>query len=173
MILYNRTLLDTHQIESQLLRHVNGWPHEAIRVYVRYSRSSAFSGSCYYDTGKLYINLGRKVRYPYKLPARIAKAETRGRYWFRQCHYVVLQDAYQLVLYVFLHEFYHWLVKQAGRNLRQKEAMCDRFAARILVDCYGAQVIDNQDKVIPRSTWDWQDVEAFVARAACSQAEST
>lgn len=165
MILHNLTLLDTGRLESLLLRHIQGWPHEIIRVHVRYSRSAAFSGSCYYDTGKLYINLGRNVRYPYQLPARIAKAQTRGRYWFRARHFVLLHDAYQLVLYVFLHEFYHWLVKQAGRNLRQKEAMCDRFAARILIDCHGAQVLDDKGKAVPRSAWDWQDVEGFVGKA--------
>jgi hypothetical protein len=169
MILHNRTLLDAGRLEPLLLRHVEVWPHGSVRVYVRYSRSAAFSGSCYYDTGNLYINIGRNVHYPYQLPARIAKAQTRGRYWFRPVHFVLLQDAYQLVLYVFLHEFYHWLVKQAGRNLRQKEAMCDRFAARILVDCHEARVLDKRGKSVPRSTWDWQNVEAFVRAAAAGR----
>jgi len=117
----------------------------------------------------LYINLGRHVRYPYKLPARIARAKTRGRYWVRPCHYVIVQDAYQLVLYVFLHEFYHWLVKQAGRNLRQKEAMCDRFATKVLVDCYGAEVVDNKGNRVPREVWAWQDLEQFVIAAATDE----
>ncbi len=172
MIIYNRTSLDTRKIEAMLLRHVDGWPHDTVHVYIRHSRSAAFSGSCYYDTGRLYINLGRNVRYPYKLPARIARARTRGRYWFRPGHFVILQDAYQLMLYVFLHEFYHWLVKQAGRNLRQKEAMCDRFATRVLVDCHGSEVIDSKGNHVLRSVWDWQDLEGFVAAAARPPAAS-
>ena len=76
MIIYNHTSLDTRKIEAMLLPHVDGWPHDAVRAYIRYSRSAAFSGLCYYDTGRLFINLGRNVRYPYKLPARIARAQT-------------------------------------------------------------------------------------------------
>ena len=166
MILCNRTELDTVQLESLLRRHIEGWPQDGVRVLVRYSRSADFSGACYYNSGRLFINIGRHVRYPYRIAARIAPAKTRGRYWFRQSCHVVVADAEQLVLYVFLHEFYHWLIKLAGRNLRQKEAMCDRFAAGVLVDHHGAAVVDAKGNPVPRETWDWQDLEGFVRRAA-------
>lgn len=166
MILLNRTELDTLELEALLLRHVGGWPHESLHTLVRYSRSADFSGACYYNSGRLFINIGLHVRYPYRIAARIARAQTRGRFWFRQGHYVVVTTASQLVLYVFLHEFYHWLVKLAGRNLRQKEAMCDRFAARILVDHHAAEVLDAKGNPVAREAWDWQDLEGFVHRAA-------
>jgi hypothetical protein len=165
MILRNRTELDTGQLESLLRRHIDGWPQDGVRVFVRYSRSADFSGACYYNSGRLFINIGRHVRYPYRIAARIAPAKTKGRYWFRQSHYVVVADAGQLVLYVFLHEFYHWLIKLAGRNLRQKEAMCDRFAAGVLVDHHGVAVVDSKGNTVPREMWDWQDLKGFVRRA--------
>ncbi len=170
MILHNRTQLSSAELEVTLLRHVAGWSHDSVKVLVRYSRSADFSGACYYNSGRLFINIGQHVCYPYRIASRIAKAKTRGRFWFRQGLYVVVGDAAQLVLYVFLHEFYHWLIKQAGRNLRQKEAMCDRFAARTLVDHYGAAVIDAKGNDVPRETWDWQDLEGFVRAAACKVA---
>jgi hypothetical protein len=165
MILRNRTELDTAQLEALLRRQIEGWPQDGVRVFVRYSRSADFSGACYYNSGRLFINIGRHVRYPYRIAARIAPAKTRGRYWFRQRCYVVVADARQLVLYVFLHEFYHWLIKLAGRNLRQKEAMCDRFAAGVLVDHHGVAVVDSKGNAVPREAWDWQDLEGFVRRA--------
>ncbi len=166
MILHNRTELDTLELESLLRRHIDGWPHDGLAVFVRYSRSADFSGACYYNSGRLLINIGRHVGYPYRIAARIARAKTRGRFWSRQGHYVTVANPCQLVLYVFLHEFYHWLVKQAGRNLRQKEAMCDRFAARILVDHCEARILDTKGNDVPRETWDWQDLARFVRRAA-------
>lgn len=166
MILQNRTRLDTAHLESMMLRHVRGWPHTQLTVNVRYSRSAPFSGACYYDTARLFINLGEHVRYPYNIPTRIAKAQTRGQAWFRQIYFLRIDEPCHLVLFVFLHEIYHWLVKQAGRNLRQKEAMCDRFAAGILVDQYGAKVVDKNGQIVPRDQWDWQDVVGFVRHAA-------
>ncbi len=171
MVVHNRTELDTAALESLFLRHVEPWPHDGMQVRVRYSRSADFSGTCYYNTRRLFINVGRHVRYPYRIASRVARAQTRGRFWFRQSHFVVAADAYQLVLYVFLHEFYHWLIKQAGRNLRQKEAMCDRFAARALVDHHGAAVLDKHGEAVPRHAWDWQDLEGFVSRAAVDPVE--
>ena len=63
----------------------------------------------------------------------------------------------------FLHGLYHWLIRKARRNMRQKEAMCDRFAARHLVDRFGATVRDDRGRPVPRSEWDFQDVDGFVA----------
>ena len=81
MILRNRTELDTAQLEALLRRHIEGWPQAGVRVFVRYSRSADFSGACYYNSGRLLINIGRHVRYPYRIAARIAPAKTRGRYF--------------------------------------------------------------------------------------------
>ncbi len=70
-----------------------------------------------------------------------------------------------MVLFVFLHELYHFLVKRARRNPRQKESMCDRFAARYLVERFGATVRDSSGRIVPREAWDFQDLERFVAAA--------
>ena len=69
-----------------------------------------------------------------------------------------------------MHEFYHLLVKRARRNIRQKESMCDRFAARYLVDGFGAVVRDEGRDLVPRKVWDFQDLDGFVAAARTRRA---
>lgn len=64
-----------------------------------------------------------------------------------------------------MHELYHWLVKKARRNTRQKEGRCDRFAVRALVDGLGLKVVDENGVTVPRDEWDFQDLDAFVAAA--------
>jgi hypothetical protein len=64
-----------------------------------------------------------------------------------------------------MHELYHLLVKRARRNTRQKESMCDRFAARFLVERCGSIVRDDKGRLIPREVWDYQDLDGFVAAA--------
>jgi hypothetical protein len=62
-----------------------------------------------------------------------------------------------------MHELYHLLIYRARRNIRQKEAMCDRFAARWMVDRFGAIVRDPRGRPVRRSEWDFQDLDGFVA----------
>src|SRR5437762_582497 len=104
---------------------VVAWPHEGLKVLVRYSRGADFSGACYYGTGRIFVNLGQANAYPYALRTHIARARSGDGYWTRELYTITLADPYLLVLFIFLHEFYHWLVKRAGRNTRQKEGMCD------------------------------------------------
>ncbi len=144
---------------------VVGWPLDGLDVFVRYSRGAAFSGTCYYKEARIHVNLGRRNQYPFQVSTNIAKAQSNKKCWWRELYSVEVADAYQLVLFVFLHEFYHWLVKKARRNVRQKEARCDRFATRALVGAYGAAVRDPSGGTVPRSMWDFQDLEAFVAAA--------
>ncbi len=165
MRLTNTTLLDTHRLAAMLAAPVEGWPHRSLEVRVRYSRGRDFSGLCDYRARRIHINLGRHVRYPYDVKTYLARARSNARVWWREIHRLTVADAYQLVLFVFLHEWYHWLVKQARRNTRQKEAMCDRFAARVLVDQYGASVRNARGQPVPRSEWDFQDLDGFVAGA--------
>jgi len=134
-------------------------------VRVRYSRGADFSGTCIYTGRRVFINLGRHVRYPYELRTNLARARMRGRCWRREVFVLDIADAYQLALFIFLHELYHLLVKRAGRNTRQKESRCDRFAARTLVDRFGAKVFTSSGQSAPREEWDFQDLEGFVARA--------
>ncbi len=143
---------------------VDGWPHEPLRVFFRNSRGAEFSGACYYHHARIHVNLGRNA-YPYLIRTSIARAESDSRSWWREVYAVRAADAYQLALFVFLHEFYHWLVKKARRNTRQKESRCDRFATGILVDQYGAEVLDALGRRVPRVRWDFQDQLGFVAAA--------
>jgi hypothetical protein len=157
--------LDSKKIEGTMLRAVEGWPHDGLDVVVRYSRGAEFSGTCFYTKKRITVNLGRDNTYPYAVRTDISRAQSNSRYWWRELYLVEVADARQLVLFVFLHEFYHWLVKKAGRNVRQKEARCDRFAARTLVDDYGAVVNDSAGGAVSRGSWDFQDLEGFVAAA--------
>jgi len=71
----------------------------------------------------------------------------------------------QLALFIFLHECYHWLLHRAKQNERCKEAMCDRFATRHLVDHCGLSIRDDKGSEPARADWDMQDLDGFVARA--------
>lgn len=161
----NSTTLDSARLERLFVRHAYPYRHDTLTVRVRYSRSADFSGTCYYATSRLFVNIGRHTKFPYLLGAHIARAQSNRTHWWREVYRLTIADPYQLALFVFLHELYHHLVKSAGRNPRRKEAMCDRFAARALVDRFGAQVLDSRKRLVPRELWDIQDVDAFVAKA--------
>ncbi len=161
----NSTQLDDQRLAELFLRHTAPYRHERLTVRVRYSRSADFSGSCYYRTARLFINLGRALRFPYVMATHVARARSCGTMWRRQSYSIVLSDAYQLALFIYLHELYHFLVKAAGRNVRRKEAMCDRFAARVLIDKHNCPLVDAAGETPPRVEWDFQDLHKFVAKA--------
>ncbi len=165
MILTNRTHLQTAKIETMILDAVTDWPYEGLRVCVRYSRGADFSGSCYYDSNTIYINLGRHNRYPYRMQTHIARPESNRTHWWRELYELELAGPEELILFIFLHEFYHYLIRLAGRNGRQKEGRCDRFATRTLVDDFGAAVLDSHGCRVERRLWDFQDLDGFVAKA--------
>jgi hypothetical protein len=165
MQLYNATRLGTERLASLLGRYVDGWDHRGLKVYVRYSRGADFSGTCRYDRARIYVNVGRHVTYPYRITTHLARARSNARVWWKPLYHVAVADAYQLVLFGFLHELYHWLVKKAGRNPHQKESMCDRFAAGRLVEDWGSRVLDERGRPVARETWCFQDLESFVAAA--------
>src|SRR3989304_3035268 len=97
------------------------------------------------------------------MSTNLAKVKTTGRGWRRPVYLVELKTAYHLAVFIFLHEIYHLLVYRAGRNTRQKESMCDRFAARYLVDHLGARIRTERGERVPREQWDFQDLDGFVA----------
>ena len=161
----NSTELDSDRLLAMCGECVVGWRTGNVTLRVRYSRGADFSGTCVYSSRKVFVNLGRHLVYPYRMGTHVACSHTaRGR-WIKPIYTIELIDGYQVVLFVFLHEIFHLLVKRAGRNTRQKESMCDRFAARILVDRFGVVVCDEEEKPVARHVWDFQDVEGFVAAA--------
>lgn len=163
--IHNATDLDTERLTHICLQATATWRLGGAVVRVRYSRGADFSGSCYYGSGRIFVNIGRHVVYPYRMGTHIARTRSNARHWWKPIYTIELNDAYQLALFVFLHECFHLLVKRARRNPRQKESMCDRFAARILVDAYVTAVHDEEGHPVPRTDWDFQDVEQFIAAA--------
>jgi len=165
MDLHNSTSLDTERLHNMFVRHTLPYRHDKLKVRVRYSRGAEFSGTCYYGHAQIMVNLGRDNRYPYTLGTSIAKARSNRTHWWRQTYPVTVADAYQLALFVYLHELYHYLVKAAKRSPRRKEAMSDRFATRVLVDYYGCRVCDTSGRPVARETWDFKDLDAFITAA--------
>jgi hypothetical protein len=165
MQLSNTTPLDSHRLLQILQDAVRDWPVRRLQVKVRNSRGADFSGTCYYRHSLIHVNLGRHLHYPYHLGTSIARARSNAHSWWKPTYSIELRDGYQVVLFVFLHELYHWLIHRARRNPRQKESMCDRFAARILADRFGCRVRDANARPVRRELWDFQDVDAFVAAA--------
>lgn len=161
----NRTALDDARLRGMLERHSAPYRHDQLTVRVRYTRSTDFSGACFYRDSRIHVNLGRHNCYPYALATHVARAKSDRRFWWRELLRLEIADAYQLALFIYLHELYHHLVKSSGRCPRRKEAMCDRFAARVLVDGYGAALRTPDGRSASRADWDFQNLERFVAAA--------
>lgn len=162
----NDTALEGIRLHELFVRFTHPYPHDGLTVRVRYSRRAPFSGSCFYREGRIYINLGRKNRYPYVIRTHVAKARSHGAFWRRQAYLLTVADAYELALFIYRHELFHHLVNAAGRSVRRKEAMCDRFATRVLVDYFGCPLTDANGQLVERSSWDFQDLDGFVSAAA-------
>lgn len=162
----NQTALDDRGLRDLFLVHTQPYDHERLLVRVRYTRSTPFSGACYYADSRIHVNLGRANRYPFTIATHVAKAQSRrpGE-WVRPCYRLTVADASQLALFIYLHELFHYLVHAAGRGRQRKEAMCDRFATRVLIDALGCRLVDSNGSLPARSTWDFQDLTAFVGRA--------
>ena len=165
MVFRNSTVLDDERLREMILRHSAPYEHDRLVVRVRYSRGADFSGTCFHRDGRIFVNIGRNNSYPYAMATHLAKAQSNRTHWWRECFAIQLADAYQLTLFIYMHELYHYLVTAARRNPRRKEAMCDRFAARALVDSYGCVVRDSRGGRVPRAEWDFRDLDSFVARA--------
>lgn len=165
MLFRNTTNLASERLYRMFLKHTAPYRHDRLQVHVRYSRGSEFSGACYYRDARLFINLGRQNRYPYTFGTHLAKARSARGFWWREVLRITVSDAYQLALFIYLHELFHYLVKAAGRNTRRKEAMCDRFAAGVLVDHYGCAVHDRSGAPADTTLWRFQDLHKFVAGA--------
>ncbi len=161
----NATALDSSRLLELFTRHSRPFRHDLLNVYVRYSRGAAFSGSCHYRGSRIYINLGRRLRFPFSLATHVAKARSGRTHWWRESYVLTVRDGHELALFIYLHELFHYLVKAAGRCTRRKEAMCDRFATRVLVDSHGAALRTARGEPVAREAWDFQDLEAFVAAA--------
>lgn len=162
---YNSTALDDAKLLAMFEGGLSGWAVGTIALRVRYTRSTDFSGTCFYANRRIHVNIGRSVRYPYRIKTHLARTRTIGRRWFKPVYTLELADAYELALFIFMHELYHLLVKKARRNTRQKESMCDRFAARHLVERFGRPVRDADGHRVAREAWDFQDLDGFVGEA--------
>jgi hypothetical protein len=162
---HNSTALPDARLRPQCAAAAAPWAMGRITLRIRYSRGADFSGTCFYADHRIFVNIGRHLNYPYRLRTNLARARTSGRYWHRPVYTIELADGCELALFIFLHELYHLLVKRARRNTRQKESMCDRFAARYLVSRFGLSVRDARGVVVPADEWDFQNLEGFVAAA--------
>lgn len=165
VIFQNSTTLCGKMLEALCREGIGGRPVGYVDLLIRYTRSSDFSGRCFYADQRIMVNIGRHLRYPYTLNTSLAKARIVGQHWYKPAHVIELTSAYELVAFIFMHELYHLLVHRARRNPRQKESMCDRFAARFVVERFGATVRTTDGRPVLRESWDFQDLETFVAAA--------
>jgi hypothetical protein len=168
----NSTTLSTPRLEQMCRAALAGWSVGEITARVRYSRGADFSGTCIYVDRLIYVNIGRHVRYPYAMKTNLARVQTHAGGWRRELYTITLRDANEMAMFIFLHELYHLLVYRSGRNTRQKESMCDRFAARYLVDRFGCRVTHDDGRLVLREDWDFQDLSGFVAGARSGRTHS-
>lgn len=165
MEIVNKTELDSKKIVSMILKATNSWQTPRLKVTIRYSRGAKYSGTYIANPPRIYVNIAKNNRYPMKLETSIAKAQTIGRYWWKPIYHIRLENPYQLVLFVFMHEFYHYLIHRARKNSHRKEAMCDRFAIKYLVENYKLKVYDSKNTPVEKEKWLFQDLEGFVRNA--------
>jgi len=163
MEIANTTELDSRRIEAMFLRATGNWSAPRLKVSVRYSRGAVYSGTFASKPTRIYVNILPKNRYPLRVETAIAKARSYGRTWWKPSYHVKVENAYQLALFVFLHEFYHYLIHRARRNSHRKEAMCDRFAVRYLTNHCRLTVYDTNGNLVSRMAWLFQDLDGFVA----------
>jgi hypothetical protein len=171
MEIINNTKLDTGRIEAMFLRATEQWVAPSLKVTVRYSRGAVYSGTFASKFPRIYINLLDRNRYPLRIETGIAKAHSLGEAWWKPSYHITAENDYQVALFVFLHEFYHYLIHRARRNSHRKEAMCDRFAVRYLFNHCRLTVFDSAGNPVPRNTWLFQDLDAFVATRKTVTAE--
>jgi hypothetical protein len=162
MEIVNHTELDTRRIEAMFLRATSQWAAQTLKVTVRYSRGAIYSGTFASNPCRIYINIGRRNRYPLRIETGIARAKSLGTAWWKPSYHIKAENAYQLALFVFLHEVYHYLIYRSRRNGHRKEAMCDRFAVRYLNDHCRLTVFDTDSRPVPKPAWLFQDLDAFV-----------
>jgi hypothetical protein len=144
--LRNTTRLDTLRLLRRFGEAMSDWPVEGLRVWVRASRGADYSGTCYPREGRIYVNFSPRLIFPYRLHVQVARGRTVRGVWRRSLHALQVPGAEELVTFVFLHECCHWLIHKARRNGRCKEAVCDRFAARYLVESCGCVLRDGDDQ---------------------------
>lgn len=158
----NSTRLDSARLLRLFGEAIGGWPSDGLNVWVRYSRGADYSGTCFIREGRVLVNLGRHVDYPYRIGTHIARTRTTATGWRKPVYTVECSSAYELAVFVFRHECYHWLLERAGRNGRQKESLCDRFATRYVVERFDCIVRDERGRLAPREKWDIRNPDAFV-----------
>lgn len=162
---HNATDLPDQPLLGLCLEGTHGWAVGGLTLRVRYSRGADFSGTCFYSDRRIHVNLGQHLTFPYRMQTYLARAKVVGRRWSKPLYTIELAHGGEVALFVFMHELYHLLIKQARRNTRQKESMCDRFAARFLVERCGAVISSEVGEPVPRPEWDFQNLDGFVAAA--------
>lgn len=159
----NSTTIDDAWLYPAVLRYTWPYRHQDLRVRFRPSRGADFSGACYYKSGRIFVNIGRHNRYPYTFATQTATRRGVGGAAVRFS--LVVADAGELALFVYLHELFHWLVYAAGLPPRRREAVCDRFATRVMVDHFGCALLGADGAQAGRAAWDVDDLAALVANA--------
>ena len=110
MIFKNTTSLNDAKLLNMFTdavrpHHPHVAPTDRLRIHIRYSRGSDFSGTCCYETHRLFVNLGKHLKYPYLMQTYIARAVSNRTSWWKPLYTIALADGYQVVLFVLLHEY--------------------------------------------------------------------
>ena len=96
----NTTTLDSNLLRETFESAVAGWPTDPLVVRVRWSRGAEFSGTCVYATHRLYINLGRQLRYPYRMETHCARGRKAWGRYYKPSSFLELCDGYQVCLFI-------------------------------------------------------------------------
>lgn len=135
-----------YDVDGMLQKAVGEYPTEGVTVQLKYCPKGSrryISGTYYratrgFEEGKLIrLRINKYNRYPLEVQFKTSDYYTEQDKYGRQRVFqrlktVRFENAEDLILGVFLHEFSHYLDHLEGRNGRYKQTKADRFALAIL-----------------------------------------
>lgn len=117
---------DTGINVEKLNEFAGGHNTENLLVFVKCTKNNAkipYSGVCYYKDNRIRISINPKNRYPIRI--RVGSPFDKNSW-----NYYPMKSANDLINFVFLHEFSHYLDYRNGIPVRCKQTKADKFALR-------------------------------------------
>ncbi len=122
MKIVNDTGIDAGKLNEFVKEHDTS----NLLVLIKHTRKSSkipYGGVCYYRDNRIRISINPKNRYPIKI--RVGSPFDKNSW-----NYYPMKSANDLINFVFLHEFSHYLDYRNGIPVRCKQTKADKFALR-------------------------------------------
>ena len=122
-------VINSTDIDSGLLHgYVRDHDTCSLRVHIRDVRKGArtpYSGVCYYKEHRIRVSINSRNRYP-------VRVRTGSPFDRRSWRYYDMDSSEELMSFVFLHEFSHYLDYRNGIPVRCKQTKADNYALKVM-----------------------------------------